>query len=242
MKCIVLAAGYATRLYPLTKNFPKPLLEVADKTILDHLLDDINAHGLVDEFIVVSNHAFYHHFVKWAENKPYKITLLDDGTTTNENRLGAVKDIEFAINELKLSDDLLVIAGDNLLSFSLGDFINYFKRKNTSVIMRYFESDRESLKKRGVIEALDGDRVLGMVEKSPTPPTNWCVPPFYIYKKEDIHLIEEAIQSGVNTDAPGSFTAWLTTKTIVNSWEMVGERYDIGNIQSYEKVKAIFEN
>ena len=108
--------------------------------------------------------------------------------------------------------------------------------------MRYFESDRESLKKRGVIEALDGDRVLGMVEKSPTPPTNWCVPPFYIYKKEDIYLIEDAIQSGVSTDAPGSFTAWLTTKTIVNSWEMVGERYDIGNIQSYEKVKAIFEN
>ena len=242
MKCIVLAAGYATRLYPLTKNFPKPLLEVSGKTILDHLLDDINEKGLVDEFVVVSNHAFYHHFENWAKEKPYKITLLDDGTTSNENRLGAVKDIMFVIEELSLSDDLLVIAGDNLLSFSLGEFLDYFKKMDSTVIMRYFEKDYESLKKRGVIEKLEGDRVLGMVEKSPTPPTNWCVPPFYIYKKDDIHLIKEAIESGVNTDAPGSFTAWLTTKTLVNSWEMTGERYDIGDIKSYEKVKEIFKN
>ena len=242
MKCIVLAAGYATRLYPLTKDFPKPLLKVADKTILDHLLDDIHNSGKVDEFIVVSNHVFYHHFTDWAKEKSYKITLLDDGTTSNENRLGAVKDIAFAIDTLKLADDLLVIAGDNLLSFTLGEFIDYFEGKNTTVIMRYFESDYESLKKRGVIEALDGDRVLGMVEKSPQPPTNWCVPPFYIYKQSDIHLIKEAIESGVSTDAPGSFTAWLTKKTVVNSWEMTGERYDIGNIESYEKVKEIFGN
>ena len=240
MKCIVLAAGYATRLYPLTKNFPKPLLKVANKTILDHLLDDIHNSGEVDEFIVVSNHAFYEHFLSWAKEKPYKITLLDDGTTTNENRLGAVKDIAFAIDELNLTDDLLIIAGDNLLSFPLGEFIGYFKKCNTTVIMRYFEADYESLKKRGVIEALEGDRVLGMVEKSPNPPTNWCVPPFYVYKKEDIHLINEAIESGVSTDAPGSFTAWLTKKTVVNSWEMTGERYDIGDINSYEKVKEIF--
>ena len=242
MKCIVLAAGYATRLYPLTKNFPKPLLTVAGKTILDHLLDDIHNSGKVDEFIVVSNHVFYKHFEEWAQGKTYKVTLLDDGTTTNENRLGAVKDIAFAIGELSLSDDLLVIAGDNLLSFSLKEFLEYFERKNSSVIMRYFESDYESLKKRGVIEKLDGDRVLGMVEKSPEPPTNWCVPPFYIYKRDDLHLINEAIESGVSTDAPGSFTAWLTKKTVVNSWEMTGVRYDIGNIESYNKVKEIFEN
>ena len=119
MKCLILAAGYATRLYPLTENFPKPLLKVGDKTILDWLVDDIDGAHLVDEFVVISNHKFATHFQQWADSKPQKITVVDDGTSTNETRLGAVKDIQYAIEQLGIDDDMLVIAGDNVLDFSL---------------------------------------------------------------------------------------------------------------------------
>ena len=119
MKCLVLAAGYATRLYPLTENFPKPLLMVGKKNILDWLLDDLNEADVIDEFIVVSNHKFVEHFNNWAKNKEYKITVVDDGTSTNETRLGAVKDIQYAIDKLHIDDDMMVLAGDNVLDFSL---------------------------------------------------------------------------------------------------------------------------
>lgn len=127
MKCLILAAGYATRLYPLTENYPKPLLEVREKKILDWLVEDIG--NKVDEFVVISNHRFVSHFQEWAAKHEQKITVLDDGTESNETRLGAVKDIQFAIDELKLDDDLLVIAGDNLLDFSLQSFIQYYRGK-----------------------------------------------------------------------------------------------------------------
>ena len=131
MKCLILAAGYATRLYPLTENFPKPLLTVGDKTILDWLLDDINASGEIDEYVVISNHKYAEHFEKWAKEKSYKITVVDDGTVSNETRLGAVKDVQFAIEKLSIESDMLVIAGDNVLDFSLTKFIDYAKKKNT---------------------------------------------------------------------------------------------------------------
>ena len=117
MKCLILAAGYATRLYPLTENFPKPLLKVGEKTILDWLLEDIETAGLVDEYIVVSNHKFAHHFQDWASQHKLPIAVVDDGTSTNETRLGAVKDIEFAMKTRGIDDDLLIIAGDNVLDF-----------------------------------------------------------------------------------------------------------------------------
>ena len=149
MKCLILAAGYATRLYPLTENFPKPLLTVGDKTILDWLVDDIDGANLVDEYVVISNHKYAHHFDKWAESKSQKITVVDDGTDTNETRLGAVKDIQFAIDKLNLDDDMLVIAGDNVLDFSLTKFISYAKEKKTSCIMRYYEANEQKLLKCG---------------------------------------------------------------------------------------------
>ena len=123
MKCLILAAGYATRLYPLTENFPKPLLKVRDKAILDWLVDDIDTAGLVDEYVVISNHKYAHHFEDWAKTKSQKITVVDDGTESNETRLGAVRDIQFAIEQLGLDDEMLVIAGDKVLDFSLTGFI-----------------------------------------------------------------------------------------------------------------------
>ncbi|MBR0443052.1 MAG: NTP transferase domain-containing protein, partial [Clostridia bacterium] len=157
MKCLILAAGYATRLYPLTENFPKPLLQVQGKTILDHLIEDIDTMGAVDEYVVISNHKFAHHFDAWAKKKSQKITVVDDGTSSNETRLGAVRDIQFAIDALGLDDDMLVIAGDNLLDFSLTKFIAYAQDKKTSCIMRYFEESEQKLHKCGVVEIDEND-------------------------------------------------------------------------------------
>ena len=237
MKCLVLAAGYATRLYPLTENFPKPLLKVGEKTILDWLLDDIEESKLVDEYIVISNHKYAHHFVDWAKIKPYKITVVDDGTESNETRLGAVKDIQFAIDSLRLDSDMLVIAGDNVLDFSLVKFIRYAQQKNTSCIMRYYEENTEKLKKCGVVSIDDNDLVTHMVEKPANPTSHWCCPPFYYYTQQDSKRIADGISSGCGTDAPGSYIAWLCSVTDVHAMKMPGKRYDIGNLASYEQVQ-----
>ena len=241
MKCLILAAGYATRLYPLTQNFPKPLLKVGDKTILDWLVDDIDNAGVVDEYVVISNHKFAHHFEKWAKTKTQKITVVDDGTSTNETRLGAVMDIKFAIDKLLIDDDMLVIAGDNVLDFSLVKFVEYAKQKNTSCIMRYFEPSDAKLHKCGVVEIDGNDKIISMEEKPQIPKSNWCCPPFYYYTKEDAKLIDEGIKAGCGTDAPGSYIAWLCTNTPVHAMEMPGRRYDIGNLESYEQVKKEYK-
>lgn len=237
MKCLILAAGYATRLYPLTENFPKPLLPVKGKPILDWLIDDIDALGAVDEYVVISNHKFAHHFDAWAKDKVQKITVVDDGTESNETRLGAVCDVQFAIDKLCLDDDMLVIAGDNLLDFSLTRFIAYAQAKKTSCIMRYFEADEKRLQKCGVVEIDEQDKILGMEEKPANPKSNWCCPPFYYYTREDARLVKKGIEAGCGTDAPGSYIAWLCKETPVHAMEMPGRRYDIGNLESYKKVE-----
>lgn len=241
MKCLILAAGYATRLYPLTENFPKPLLKVGDKTILDWLIDDIDAAGVVDGYVVISNHKFAHHFDAWAKTKEQNITVVDDGTDSNETRLGAVKDIQFAIEKLGLDDDMLVIAGDNLLDFSLCRFIAYAQEKKASCILRYYEPETKRLLKSGVVTVDDTDLVLKMTEKSPNPESNWCTPPFYYYTAQDARLVEKGIAAGCGTDAPGSYIAWLCTQTSVYAMEMPGARYDIGNLESYEQVQRQYQ-
>lgn len=240
MKCLILAAGYATRLYPLTENFPKPLLKVGEKAIVDWLIDDLRTANIIDEFIIISNHKFAHHFDKWAEGKDYKVTVVDDGTSTNETRLGAVVDIQFAISQLKLDDDLVVLAGDNVLDFSLTKFVDFCREKNASCVMRYWEENVKTLPKRGVLE-MDGDRVLSMEEKPANPKTQWCCPPFYFYTREDSKKIPAAIAGGCGTDAPGSFISWLLTQSPVYAMEMPGKRYDIGNLESYEKVQKEYQ-
>lgn len=241
MKCVILAAGYATRLYPLTENFPKPLLKVQDKTILDWLLEDIDRAGVVDQYIVISNHKFAGHFEKWAGAHRLPITVLDDGTESNETRLGAVRDVQFAIDELGLADDLLVIAGDNLLDFSLQGFIRYYEQKQTTCIMRYCEESEAKLHKTGVAVVDDQDRILEMEEKPAQPKSHWCTPPFYIYKASDVPYVHKGIQCGCGVDAPGSFIAWLSGQTTVHAYEMPGRRYDIGNLESYEQVQRDYK-
>ena len=242
MKCLILAAGYATRLRPLTDNFPKPLLEVGGKPILDWILDDLGSSTEVDGYIVVTNHRFASIFEKWADGRPEEITVVDDGTSTNETRLGAVKDIQFALDATGHKGDLLVIAGDNLLDFSLGKFVEYALGKGTSCVMRYFEPSEERLHKCGVLEVDENGLILGMEEKPSEPKSHWACPPFYFYKKEDAGRIPEAIASGCGTDAPGSLVAWLSSKVPVHAMEMPGKRFDIGDLKSYEAVKEIFDN
>ncbi len=236
MKCLILAAGYATRLYPLTENFPKPLLDVGGKTILDWLVDDLNTSGAIDEFVVISNHKFARIFEEWAAKKKFRVTVVDDGTDTNETRLGAVRDIEFAINRQGLDTDMTVIAGDNVLDFSLTKFLDYCVEKKASCVMRYFEQYVKTLVKRGVLE-LDDDRVISMEEKPEKPKTQWCCPPFYYYTRKDAKRIGEALEDGCGYDAPGSFIAWLCQKSPVYAMEMPGSRYDVGNPESYTKIR-----
>ena len=241
MKCLILAAGYATRLYPLTENFPKPLLKVKEKPILDWLIEDIDKTGKVDEYVIISNDKFYNHFKEYAKTKSQKITVLNDKTTSNETRLGAVKDIQFAIETLNINEEVLVIAGDNLLDFSLAEFIDYSLSKNTSCIMRYYEENVEKLKKCGVAEIDENDRVVKLIEKPSEPRSNWACPPFYYYTKETLALIKKGIESGCGVDAPGSFIAWLCSQTIVHAFKMPGKRYDIGNLESYQKVQKEYK-
>ncbi len=233
MKCIILAAGYATRLYPLTESFPKPLLEVGGKTILDWLIEDIS--GEIDEFLVVSNHKYAEHFEKWKLGRKEKITVIDDGTDTNENRLGAVRDMQLAARNI--NDDVLVMAGDNVLDFSLLPFISFAGEKGTSCVMCHEENTLEALQKTAVIEMNSDNLILSYEEKPLNPKGNHAVPPFYFYRKDDIARIGEALNDGCNADAPGSYAAWLSRKTPMHAYAMPGKRHDIGDMKSYEAVK-----
>lgn len=243
MICVVLAAGYATRLYPLTKNFPKPLLDVNEKTVLDWLLEDIDGIDEITEYVIISNHKFYDHFEKWSKNNKLtkKIRVVDDGSIDNNTRLGAVKDIAFAVDKLKIDDDLMVLAGDNVLEFSLRHFYDFYKEKNATSVMRYWVEDKSTLSKYGIATVDEDSKILNFKEKPQNPDSNWAVPPFYIYKREDVPMINKAINNGSETDAPGSFIEWLCTQTTVYAYSMPGKRFDIGNVQSYEQVKKDFK-
>lgn len=241
MKCLILAAGYATRLYPLTENFPKPLLKVQGKAILDWLIDDLDRAGIIDEYVVISNHKFAHHFSAWAAEKPQRVTVVDDGTESNETRLGAVRDIQFALDARNIREDVLVMAGDNLLDFSLTTFLHYALEKKTSCIMRYYEASETRLKRSGVVLLDANDKVLSLEEKPPQPKSHWCCPAFYYYTAEDAGRIAEGIADGCHTDAPGSYVAWLCSRSTIHAMEMPGSRYDIGNLESYETVQKEYK-
>lgn len=242
MICIVLAAGYATRLYPLTENFPKPLLPVGEKPILNRLLDDIDSLSEITGHVIISNHKYIKHFQEWQKQQHYSkpITLLDDGSIDNEHRLGAVSDIQFAIETLHTTEDLLVIAGDNILDFSFGEFIDFTHRKQTSCVMCHEEDELKKQQRTAIITKDENDLITSYEEKPQAPKSNLAVPPFYYYLVSDAARIPEAIIGGCNIDAPGSFAAWLSRKTNVHAWQMTGKRYDIGDMKSYEDVQTAF--
>jgi len=180
MKSLILAAGYATRLYPLTKNFPKPLLPVGGRSILDRLLADLDAIPVIDEHLIVTNATFYSQFERWRAEADYEkeIVLVDDTTTTNENRLGAVRDILHVIESLGLHDDLLVLAGDNVVDFSFAGLADFAREKGTSCITCHHEPALPALQKTGVLVADSDFRVEAIQEKPEAPASHWAVPPF----------------------------------------------------------------
>ena len=240
MKNVVLAAGYATRLYPVTENFPKPLLEVGGVTILDRLIRDIDTIDEVDEHLIVSNHKFLPHFEKWANDSRYtkKITIIDDGSVDNENRLGAVRDLLLAIEVGRLvDDDLLVIAADNVVTFSFHGFVDFFKEKQTSVIMTHFEPELAALRRTGVITMDNDNKVMEMQEKPENPKSHFAVPPFYIYRQSDIKYMQVCVNEGCNADAPGNLVKFMLAKATFHAWPMSGKRHDIGTLETYYRLK-----
>ena len=243
MKNIVIAAGYATRLGELTRNFPKPLLKIGQSTILGRMLDDIDRIPEIDEHVIITNHKFAPVFEEWKKGLSYQkpVTIIDDGTETNDTRLGAVCDLLLAIEQLagrqqsdaKWPDDMLVVAADNLLFFSFQEFVDFAKAKGTSCIMCHRQDDVEKLRRTGVVE-LDADcRVLGMEEKPQQPKSHWAVPPFYIYRKEDLELVRHSVENGCGKDAPGNLAHYMVEHTVMHAWEMTAGRFDIGSLDTY---------
>jgi glucose-1-phosphate thymidylyltransferase len=235
MKNIVIAAGYATRLGELTKNFPKPLLKIGENTILGRMLDDIDLISEIDEHVIITNHKFASIFEEWALEQNYEkpITIVDDGTETNDTRLGAVCDLLFAMEKLNIDDDLLVVAADNLLFFSFQEFVDFAKEKNTSCIMCHEQPSIEKLQRTGVIVVDEQMRVLNMEEKPQKPKSHWAVPPFYIYRKKDLDLVRHSVDNGCGKDAPGNLAHYMVEHTTMHAWPMSAGRFDIGSLDTY---------
>lgn len=235
MKNIVIAAGYATRLGELTKNFPKPLLKIGDNTILGRMLDDIDMIPEIDEHIIITNHKFAHIFEQWKLGTAYQkpITIIDDGTETNDTRLGAVCDLLFAMEKLGIDDDMLVVAADNLLFFSFKEFVDFANEKGTSCIMCHEQPSIEKLQRTGVVVLDNNNKVLNMEEKPEHPKSHWAVPPFYIYKKHDLDLIRHSVENGCGKDAPGNLAHYMVDRTTIHAWPMSAGRFDIGSLDTY---------
>lgn len=242
MKNIVIAAGYATRLGELTRNFPKPLLKIGENTILGRMLDDIDQIPEIDEHIIISNHRFAPIFEEWKETQHYKkpITIVDDGTETNETRLGAVCDLLFAMDKLNIHDDMLVVAADNLLFFSFQEFVKFAKEKQTSCIMCHEQPSIEKLQRTGVIVVDEQMRVMNMEEKPQEPKSHWAVPPFYIYLKKDLDLVRHSVENGCGKDAPGNLAHYMVDHTTIHAWQMTAGRFDIGSLDTYYEAVAKF--
>lgn len=235
MKNIVIAAGYATRLGELTKNFPKPLLKIGQRSILDRMLDDIDRIPEIDEHIVITNHKFAHHFEEWKKTANFSkpISIVDDGTETNDTRLGAVCDLLFAIDKLHINDDMLVVAADNILFFSFREFVDFAKAKGTSCIMCHEQPELAKLQRTGVVVLDDNDLVLNMEEKPAEPKSHWAVPPFYIYLKKDLDLVKASVENGCGKDAPGNLAHYMVDHTEMHAWKMTAGRFDIGSLDTY---------
>lgn len=241
MKNIVIAAGYATRLGELTANFPKPLLKIGEKSILERMLDDIDAIPEIDEHIIISNHKFAQHFESWAKEMHYTkpITIIDDMTETNDTRLGAVCDLLFAMDKLQINDDMLVVAADNLLFFTFADFVKFAKEKDSSCIICHQQKELAKLQRTGVVVLDENNKVLNMEEKPQEPKSTWAVPPFYIYLKNDLDLVRHSVENGCGKDAPGNLAHYLCDHTTMHAWPMAGTgenlRFDIGSLDTYHE-------
>lgn len=242
MKALVLGAGYATRLYPLTKDRPKPLLPVNGKPILERIIESLLAIADLDSIYIVSNHRFADHFRAWQ--KGYKcrcaIEVFDDGTVSNEDRLGAVGDIQFVLERARIKDDLLVVAGDNLLEANLSDFAAFFRKNGACVGLKDL-GESELVSQYSVVELDKNGRIVNFEEKPPNPKTTLISTCLYLFPKKQLKLVKEYLDAGHNKDAPGYYIEWLYRQIELWGYVVPGAWFDIGDIDSYNKACELYE-
>ncbi len=237
MKAIILCAGYATRLYPLTLDKPKALLPIKGKPLLDYTIAKIP--NLIEDITIVSNDKFYDNFARYAEKYKGRIRVLNDRTTSNENRLGGIGDLYFAIKKENIKDDILVILGDNLFDFYLSGFIDYFNKVKKTLVGAY-EFSHEELKKLGVIEARN-NKIVGFEEKPKSPKSNLASTGLYIFTRENIKDIEKYMKSNNDKDKPGFLIEYLYQKRDIFCYIFKGKWLDIGSKEMYEEVNRVWE-
>lgn len=241
MIAILLVAGYATRLYPLTVNTPKPLLPVAGRAMLDYIVDEIDTLPDITRIVLISNHRFATHFEEWAEvrrevNPNTPIVVLDDGTTDNQTRLGAIGDIQFAIDKLGIDDDVVIVAGDNLFTYRMKDMYDFFRETGKDMLVAVRVDEADQLKKLAVASLDEDGKVLKMVEKPEEPESNTAIYATYFYRKETLPLIREYLDEGNTPDAPGNFPSWLYKRQDVYAFRADGTCIDIGTPENYRDV------
>jgi glucose-1-phosphate thymidylyltransferase len=245
MKALILAAGYATRLYPLTLSTPKPLLPIAGKPMLNYILDRIKEVPGVDEVFVVTNDKFYPHFQTWhldhAPDYSIPVKIINDKTTSNETRLGAIGDIHFVLQQESIPGDLLIIAGDNLFDFSLQSMHNLFAEKGTSVIAAYDLLEKQKVSKTfGCVETNEHSKMLTFEEKPEFPKSSLAATACYLLKQEDVQGFETCLKEGVRLDNPGDFIQWLLSKKDLHVFVSKDNWFDIGSHKQYEEVNRIY--
>ena len=238
MKAVVLAAGYATRLYPLTLDRPKALLDVAGRPMLDHILERLLAMG-VDETIVVTNAKFAPHFEEWATGRD-RVTIVDDGTTSNDDRLGAIGDIGFVLDRLAIDDALVVVAGDNLFSSDISGFAEYARQVDAPVLAVHDVGDPSRMREYNQVEVDSDGRIVFMEEKPENARTTLAGVALYFYPRRTLPLIRQYLAEGNNPDQPGRLPEWLYRRTPVYTWRVPGEWYDIGSAETLQEADRIF--
>ena len=243
MKAIILAAGYATRLYPLTLNMPKALLPIGGKPIIDHIVAQMDTVDELDEIYVVSNDKYAGHIEEWAKTDVSRVPIrvLNDGTTDDSNKRGAIGDISFVIDEMQIDDDLMVIAGDNFFTYSLKDYVRFFREKDRDCVCVKVWEDERTLSQFGIALLDEKGMVLDIEEKPEKPKSNTVVFAAYLYKKETVPMFAEYLTAGNKPDAPGNFPAWLYHKKDVYAYTFDGECYDVGTPESYHEVCEMYK-
>ncbi len=244
MKVLILAAGYATRLYPLTLTQPKPLLPVVGKPMVDYVMDNLAPIGGIDRVYVVTNAKFAGHFQKWADDygkrAPFAFTIINDGSTDDSNKLGAIGDLNLVLKQECVDDDLIVVAGDNLFSEKLGAFGEFCRAKNAPVLGVYDVESLESAKKYGVV-AVNRDGVITDFKEKPALPASTLIGiALYYYPRATLKLVGQYLAEGNNPDQPGRLVQWLYPRTPVFTWTVPGIWYDIGSKETLEEANRIF--
>lgn len=246
MKVLILAAGYATRLYPLTLTQPKPLLPVAGKPMIDYVMDNLAPIGGIDEVFVVSNAKFAGHFSQWSEayrqasQHPFRFSVINDGSTDDSNKLGAIGDLNLVLDEANLDDDLIVVAGDNLFNQSLRGFGDYCRSQSGPVLGVYDVGSLEQARKYGVVDIDATGRITSFVEKPAEPASTLIGIALYYYPRQYLASVRQYIAEGNNPDQPGRLVQWLYPRTPVMTWSVPGIWYDIGSKETLAEANRIF--